>query len=226
MTYKKVLIPVGILLGACIGVYFTYFHRPPTSDILAANRQRREHIPDMAGPGMSKLDDDYEYSDGEDDDDVTDFGEGPEAAKLSARRWLKFMDANDLVSIGELYDRCEGDSKIMLGKVAMVPDPVRGGIMARTYLNTTLKKEVSGGEMYIECSYNGKELYSNHWDLCTVEEGMDDRIIFCPIGVGKQKFVKNLEIPSYLPKGRYTTKAWLTNQDEDILGCAFSDFTI
>lgn len=34
----------------------------------------------------------------------------------------------------------EGDSKIMLGKVAMVPDPVRGGIMARTYLNTTLSK--------------------------------------------------------------------------------------
>ena len=54
--------------------------------------------------------------------------------------------------------------------------------------------------MYIECSYNGKELYKNHWELCTVEEGMDDRIIFCPIAAGKHKFVKDLKIPNYLPK--------------------------
>ena len=64
------------------------------------------------------------------------------------------------------------------------------------------EKEITGGEMYIECSYNGKELYSNHWDLCTVEEGMDDRIIFCPITQGKKKFVKDLKIPNYLPKVR------------------------
>ena len=54
--------------------------------------------------------------------------------------------------------------------------------------------------MYIECAYNGKELYTNHWDLCTVEEGMDDQIIYCPIAEGKHKFVKDLKIPNYLPK--------------------------
>ena len=60
--------------------------------------------------------------------------------------------------------------------------------------------ELTSGEMYIEVQYNGKDLYSNHWELCTVEEGMEDRIIFCPIPVGKKNFVKDLPIPSYLPK--------------------------
>ena len=54
--------------------------------------------------------------------------------------------------------------------------------------------------MYIEVQYNDKDLYSNHWELCTVEEGMEDRIIYCPISTGKKNFVKDLPIPSYLPK--------------------------
>ena len=56
--------------------------------------------------------------------------------------------------------------------------------------------------MYIACQYNGKDLYSNHWELCTVEEGMPDRVIYCPIAPGKHKFVKDLDIPNYLPKVR------------------------
>ena len=54
--------------------------------------------------------------------------------------------------------------------------------------------------MFLECQYNGKELYSNKWDLCTVEEGTGDQVIFCPIAPGKHKFVKDLDIPNYLPK--------------------------
>ena len=61
-------------------------------------------------------------------------------------------------------------------------------------------KEIVGGLMYLTCQYNGNDLYSNHWDLCTVEEGLDDRVINCPIRAGRRKFVKELKIPNYLPK--------------------------
>ena len=54
--------------------------------------------------------------------------------------------------------------------------------------------------MHLTCQYNGNDLYSNHWDLCTVEDGLDDRVINCPIRVGRRKFVKELKIPNYLPK--------------------------
>ena len=54
--------------------------------------------------------------------------------------------------------------------------------------------------MHLECQYNGKALYSNHWDLCHVEDNMEDRIINCPMKRGRRKFIKDLKIPNYLPK--------------------------
>jgi len=62
------------------------------------------------------------------------------------------------------------------------------------------EKEIVGGSMHLRCQYNGRDLYSNHWDLCTVEDGQQDRVIRCPIRVGPRKFVKELKIPNYLPK--------------------------
>ena len=49
------------------------------------------------------------------------------------------------------------------------------------------------------CWYNDNELYSNHWDLCTAEDDMDDKIIHCPLRAGRRKFIKELKIPNYLP---------------------------
>jgi len=54
--------------------------------------------------------------------------------------------------------------------------------------------------MYLTCQYNGNDLYSSHWDLCTIEDGLEDRVINCPIRIGRRKFVKELKIPNYLPK--------------------------
>jgi len=54
--------------------------------------------------------------------------------------------------------------------------------------------------MHLTCQYNGNDLYSNHWDLCTVEDGVDDRTINCPMRAGRRRFVKQLKIPNYLPK--------------------------
>lgn len=202
--FKRIALLVAILVCFGLGVYFTYFHRPPTADILAANLA-------IHGGGGGHLPPD------EEDDSPTG---------RSLRVWKRWVKENGYVSIGKLFNKCNGTDKIMVGTVIMLPDEVNGGVTSRTYLNVTLQTPVTGGQMFLKCQYNGNDLYSNQWDLCTVEEGTDDRIIYCPVRPGRRKFVKNLKIPNYLPKGRYSTKAWLTNQNEEMIGCAFADFKI
>ena len=72
-------------------------------------------------------------------------------------------------------------------------------------------KEVVGGMMYLACQYNGNDLYSNHWDLCAIEDDdAEDRVINCPIRAGRRKFVKELKIPNYLPKVDLQTNSCAT----------------
>ena len=54
--------------------------------------------------------------------------------------------------------------------------------------------------MYVEAKYNGKDLYSSRWDLCTAEEGTGSQVLVCPLAVGKHNLVKDFEIPRFLPK--------------------------
>lgn len=52
--------------------------------------------------------------------------------------------------------------------------------------------------------YNGRELYNSKWELCSAEEGLPEpHIIHCPISAGQKAYVKDLPIPSYLPKVRW-----------------------
>lgn len=212
--FKKIILLIAIVVCLGLGLYFTYFHRPPTADILAANLalHDRQETGDCS-PGGNCDDEDDEVVDGS-------------PAKQSARMWRRWLKENKHVSIGQLYDKCNGSDKIMVGQVIMLPDEINGGVTSTTFLNVTIDKTITGGLMYLTCQYNGNDLYSNHWDLCTADEGTEDRIIICPIRTGKKKFVKNLKIPNYLPKGRYTTKAWMTTQDDEMIGCAFADFAI
>jgi hypothetical protein len=210
--FRKIVLIVAICVCFGLGVYFRYFRRPPTEDILAANLV-------LHGGG-----------DDDDDEDVDGGGDGvaedEDEVKSSARTWDRWIRRNRYISIGKLFNKCDGNDRIMVGRVIMLQDKVHGGVTSKTYLNVTLENDVTGGAMYITCQYNGNDLYSNHWDLCTVEEDMDDRIIFCPIRAGRKKFVKELKIPNYLPKGRYTTKAWLLDQENKPIGCAFAEFTL
>ncbi|XP_074644842.1 putative phosphatidylglycerol/phosphatidylinositol transfer protein 2 [Tubulanus polymorphus] len=209
MSYIKVGVISALLAVVVVSVYLVYFRHPPPDDILAANRKKTA----SSRLARQALRDDYDY----DDDD-------PVAA--SKRMWESWIEENGHVSIGELYDKCEGDDRIMVGKTILVPDKKLGGVTSFTYVNVTWENLIDDGELFIEVKYNGKDLYSNHWELCTVDEGEEDQIIFCPIKPGQKNYRKQLKIPNYIPKGRYVTKAWATDQDGNEIGCAYSDFVL
>ena len=59
---------------------------------------------------------------------------------------------------------------------------------------------LTGGNLHLTCWYKNRELYSNYWDLCTMEEDEPDRLIYCPIKRSHKYYVKDKKIPSYLPK--------------------------
>ena len=77
----------------CTYVYFTWFVRPPTEDILAANRKSRSLS--QAGRDIKGLreEDFYIYYDGKAPDDI----------KMSQAKWDLWIKVNDYVDIGEVY---------------------------------------------------------------------------------------------------------------------------
>ena len=95
MTWVKAgsCVAVFVVLTTCM--YFTYFHHAPAEDILAANKrshQQRSLSRRSDGSEDEYYDDDYDY-------------DGDEAAQ-SRKEWDRFIDDNDFVSIGEIFDKC------------------------------------------------------------------------------------------------------------------------
>jgi len=86
--YRRILLIVAIVVCLVLGVYFKYFHRLPTEDILAVNLAKQ-----TAASG--------DYYDGTADDAVTN-----DAAKRSQYKWDQWIVRNSFVSIGELFDKC------------------------------------------------------------------------------------------------------------------------
>ena len=63
-------------------------------------------------------------------------------------------------------------------------------------------EEFNGGELGISVKYNGKDLYGNKWDFCTIDEDEEeeDRQVFCPYKPGFHAWVTDRKVPKYLPK--------------------------
>lgn len=95
--FKKVVLLIAIFVFLGLGLYFTYFHRPPTADILAANQA-------MHGRQLQGDDDDDEG--GCSGDGCGKGADDSDPAKQSARAWNRFIRENNFVSIGKLYNTC------------------------------------------------------------------------------------------------------------------------
>ncbi|XP_067651465.1 putative phosphatidylglycerol/phosphatidylinositol transfer protein 2 [Haliotis asinina] len=207
----------AILFVTCImGIYYTYFKRPPLEELMRMNSKRTfsNRAPSIRNETVFNVNED-DLIDGEVD--------------TSAARWESFVRRNNFVSVGEVWDRgCDDKGRKTIGTVIMMPDKETGGLKTRTFVNYTLHEDVEEGEFYLDVKYNNNDLFDNHWDLCTLEEesDQDKRTIFCPIKRGQKNEIKDREIPIYLPKGKYYTRSWITNQNGVVLMCGYSDFVL
>ena len=91
MWVRCVLGTFMILAVTCTYVYFTWFDKPPTEDILAANRKSRS-LPGRDIKGLRE-EDFYIYYD----------GEAPDPIKLSQAKWDLWIKINDYVDVGDVY---------------------------------------------------------------------------------------------------------------------------
>lgn len=216
LTCKKALIlTCGVFIVVIFTCYMLFFNHGAPETIMAQNKGNRPSIRAFADKDGHKHELDKELE---------------EEERKAVEYWEQFITKNDFTAIGEIYDNCDEKDRIMVGRTIMLPDKRWGGIKgltSRTFINTTLDSELTGGRFYIEVKYNGKDLYNNNWELCTMDEDYgDDRLIYCPYNPGEYSFVKDRQIPIYLPKGRYETKGWIIDQGEQIILCGFSDFSL
>ncbi|XP_052819262.1 putative phosphatidylglycerol/phosphatidylinositol transfer protein DDB_G0278295 [Mya arenaria] len=118
----------------------------------------------------------------------------------------------------------------MVGRTILITD-VRPaglyGVTARSFVNITLDEDLEGGRSYLEVKYNGNDLLARNWELCNLDEDYGDEWqIYCPFSSGEYSFVKECQIPTYLPRGRYETTVWITDQNDKVVICGFSNFTL
>ncbi|XP_013383718.1 phosphatidylglycerol/phosphatidylinositol transfer protein-like [Lingula anatina] len=229
---RRTVIATLICCAAVLGVYFLYFYHGSPEDIMSRNRKQHNKAAVSQGKFLHRAalkSEHPQVEDGGDDEDEGEEEDEDDPAVSSYKLWEQWVEENGYLSIGDIYDKCD-DSKdrVTLGKVILLPDHEKGGVTSVSFLNHTIENDIDeGSEVKIEVSYNGKELYKNHWELCTIDEDEEeDRIVFCPIKKGPRTWKKEMKIPNYLPKGRYTAKAWLVDIDEKILVCGFADFTL
>lgn len=215
MTCKKaVMLVFAIVFVLFFGSYMAFFHHGAPEGIMAQNRANR--------PGIRVFQDKDKHMN-ELDHEIA------EEEREAIEYWEDFIKKNDFTPIGEIFDNCDEKDRLMVGRTIMLPDVRWGGlkgVKSRTFINTTLDAELTGGKFFLEVKYNGKVIYNKDWELCTLDEDYDDRIVYCPFNPGDHSFVKDRQIPIYLPKGRYETKGWVTDQDNTIILCGFSDFTL
>ncbi|XP_063441616.1 putative phosphatidylglycerol/phosphatidylinositol transfer protein DDB_G0282107 isoform X2 [Mytilus trossulus] len=201
MNCRKIpLIILLILMCSVFSLYMIFFNHGPPEEILKTNLKK------SAGRKAN-----------EDVDELTD----------SEIAWRKFIKDNNYVAIGTLWDSCDGD-KDTIGKVILLPDKQSGGIKSRTFVNVTFGEEYNGGELGISVKYNGKDLYDNKWDFCSIDENEEeeDRQVFCPYKPGYHAWITDRKVPKYLPKGTYFSKTWLTDGEGELVACGFSEFVL
>jgi len=210
MFRKLCLVAMVSMMCAMCTVYVTYFHHGPASEVLQANAVR--HVARRTLASNSTQDEDAQM------------------AAYQLGKWEAWVDANGYVPIGEVYDKCEHDEhQLNLGRVVLLPDKKKGGLLAKLFINATLGQDVTSGGIQIDIKYNKHDLYGSRWDLCTAEDReleVQNKILKCPIRAGRMRVAKPFKIPSFLPKGSYNLGIQIFNQDEAMVFCTKIEFAL
>lgn len=62
------------------------------------------------------------------------------------------------------------------------------------------EKPLTEGEFLVDVKYNGKDLYDNHWEFCTIDENQEVKQVFCPYKPGFYTWATDKKIPKFIPK--------------------------
>ncbi|XP_014671821.1 PREDICTED: phosphatidylglycerol/phosphatidylinositol transfer protein-like, partial [Priapulus caudatus] len=190
---KRTVIAILLLTIAVSCVYMAYFRHPPPEEILAANSKSLSTAHMKNAASNIKL-----------------FNDGRDHLRMQqVNLWEKWTRDNEYIVIGEYYSNCEEDA-LLIGKVALVKDKKYGGVKSFHVFNATWENDVDEGTLFLEVQYNGQDLYSNHFDMCTSSD--EDSVINCPYKAGPVHISGDVKIPNYIPKGRYTCKARLKHK--------------
>ncbi|XP_052819259.1 putative phosphatidylglycerol/phosphatidylinositol transfer protein DDB_G0278295 [Mya arenaria] len=214
---KACMILVGLFFLLTFTSYMLFFNHGAPEEIMTANKGNKHpkfrHYAERDAKHMDELEKDIAAEE-----------------KKAIEYWDNFIQKNNFVSIGEIYDNCDEKDRMMVGRTILIPDVRWGGlkgVTSRTFINITLDEDLEGGRFYLEVKYNGNDLFARNWELCNLDEDYgDERQIYCPFASKDYSFVKDRQIPKYLPKGRYETKGWITDQNDQVAICGFADFTL
>ncbi|KAK6171186.1 hypothetical protein SNE40_019431 [Patella caerulea] len=151
------------------------------------------------------------------------------AANKETANWETFLREKNYVSIGEVFDSCDGEKRKMVGQTVIVEDKINGGVKTTTFVNFTTEHSITGGELYIDIKYNDKDLYDNHWEVCDItyyKDGIaeEEHFIDCPYPIGFHSFTRDIKILNYLPKGKYEINILVTDQIKEDMLCSRTIF--
>jgi len=210
MCRKFCLILMVTLVCATATIYVAFFHHPPPDAILAANKPRKS-----SGHVVLRT--------------LNSTNEDAVMAAYQIAKWDAWVEANSYVSIGEVYDKCNDPVRLNLGRIVIYPDKKKGGLLCKLFMNCTLGEEIQSGGIQIDIQYNGRDLYHSRWDLCTAEDKEPDRqdkILSCPIPKGRTIVAKGFKVPAFLPRGTFTIKTEVINQNEKSVFCTMTELIL
>jgi len=147
-----------------------------------------------------------------------------EAKKSDLNVWDEFMLKNPrLISIGDIWDKCDNKTRIKIGKVVLAPNKGEG-VHIVSYANQTFQKRVTKSSSHLKVYYKDTLLYEKTADMCEKAKKLDTPYE-CPIPKGHTIIIKDTaSMPSYIPKGKYTIDAFITDQDDKEIGCTHAEF--
>ncbi|KAK6171189.1 hypothetical protein SNE40_019432 [Patella caerulea] len=215
-----------IFISMIFAVYLTYFRHPPADELIRMNNHRFS----MDSSHNVKSDSSNARQSPELDTEKDTNVDLPEVVDKERAKWENFLREKNYVSIGEVFDSCDAKSRKLVGQTIMLKDEKHGGVKTRTFLNFTTESDVTDGEFFIDVKYNDNDLFDNHWELCGLtyynDDGEEEVLADCPYPKGFHSYTKDRKIPDYLPKGKFETNIWITDQNKDAVLCGRSIFVL
>lgn len=138
--------------------------------------------------------------------------------------WDKWVIANGLRAIGDIYDNCDHNGvRKKIGKIVIHYDPTERRVIGTAVANFTAKVNLNGGVVHVVAQFQGRTLYDVKHNVCKLEATS----FGCPMHEGQELSIyEPFKLPKYIPKGNYFASAKLLNEEGICLGMTESNLNL